>query len=61
MCAAWPSELLRGRLNGIGDPTDRAVRLLFSGLELTVVDVDPDVVSDFDTAAELEAIRTRLQ
>lgn len=60
LCAAWPTRLLRARLTEIGDPTDGAVKLLFSGLDPTVVAVDPDVVSDFDTAAELEAIRARL-
>ncbi|WP_181272226.1 molybdenum cofactor guanylyltransferase [Brevibacterium sediminis] len=60
LCAAWPTRLLRARLTEIGDPTDGAVKLLFAGLEPVAVAVDPEVVSDFDTAAELEAIRTRL-
>lgn len=60
LCAAWPTGLLRARLAEIGDPTDGAVKLLFKGLDPAVVAVDPDVVSDFDTAAELEAIRARL-
>ena len=61
LCAAWPTELLRARLADIGDPTDGAVKLLFAGLDPAVVAVDPAVVSDFDTAAELEAIRARLR
>ncbi len=60
LCAAWPTRLLRARLKEIGDPTDGAVKLLFAGLESVAVAVDPEEVSDFDTAAELEAIRTRL-
>lgn len=61
LCAAWPTELLRARLADIGDPTNGAVKLLFAGLEPAVVAVDPDVVSDFDTAAELDEIRARLE
>jgi molybdopterin-guanine dinucleotide biosynthesis protein A len=61
LCAAWPTGLLRARLHDIGDPTDGAVKLLFSGLDPAVVDVDPNVVSDFDTAAELDEIRSRLE
>ncbi|MGC2939457.1 molybdenum cofactor guanylyltransferase [Brevibacterium sp. FAM 24638] len=61
LCAAWPTELLRARLADIGDPTDGAVKLLFAGLEPAVVDVDPNVLSDFDTAAELDEIRARLE
>ncbi|AZU01902.1 MAG: NTP transferase domain-containing protein [Brevibacterium linens] len=60
LCAAWPTGLLRARLTEIGDPTDGAVKLLLTGLEPAVVSVAPEVVSDFDTAAELEAIRARL-
>ncbi|UVI35685.1 molybdenum cofactor guanylyltransferase [Brevibacterium spongiae] len=61
LCAAWPTDLLLARLAEIGDPTDGAVKLLFAGLEPAVVAVDPDVVSDFDTTAELERIRARLR
>lgn len=61
LCAAWPTRLLRARLAEIGDPTDGPVKLLFAGLEPVAVAVDPEVVSDFDTAAELEAIRARLE
>ncbi|MGO0604446.1 MAG: molybdenum cofactor guanylyltransferase [Brevibacterium sp.] len=60
LCAAWPTRLLRTRLAELGDPTDGAVKLLFRGLEPAVVVVDPEAVRDFDTAAELEAIRARL-
>ncbi|WP_181274932.1 molybdenum cofactor guanylyltransferase [Brevibacterium oceani] len=61
LCAAWPTELLRARLADIGDPTDGAVKRLFAGFDPAVVDVDPNVVSDFDTAAELDEIRARLE
>lgn len=61
LCAAWPTGLLRARLDEIGDPTDGPIKLLFRGLEPAVVDVDPHVLSDFDTAAELDAIRARLE
>lgn len=61
LCAAWPAELLTARLAEISDPTDGAVKLLFRGLEPAVVKVDPAVVRDFDTAAELEEIRARLR
>ncbi|WP_166974330.1 molybdenum cofactor guanylyltransferase [Brevibacterium atlanticum] len=61
LCAAWPTELLCARLADIGDPTDGAVKLLFAVLEPAVVDVDPHVLKDFDTAAELDEIRARLE
>lgn len=60
LCAAWPTRLLRARLEGLGDPRDRAVKLLFADGEPILVAVDPDVVVDFDTAEELARIRARL-
>ena len=59
LCAAWPSRLLRSRLKEIGDPTDKAVKLLFAEGEPIVIDVDPGVVLDFDTADELARVRSR--
>ncbi|AZL10656.1 MAG: molybdenum cofactor guanylyltransferase [Brevibacterium aurantiacum] len=60
LCAAWPTELLLSRLDDIGDPTNGAVKWLFSGLELSLVDVEPGVVADFDTAEDLDRIHTRI-
>lgn len=59
LCAAWPTELLRTRLKAIGEPTDKAVKLLFGEDEPIIIDVNPDVVVDFDTAEELARIRSR--
>lgn len=59
LCAAWPTALLLARVESIPDPVDGAVRLLFAGLEPTLVDVEPSVVADFDTAADLERIHAR--
>lgn len=58
LCAAWPTHLLHSRLDAIGDPTNGAVKWLFSGLNLTLVDVEPGVVADFDTVADFDRIRT---
>lgn len=60
LCAAWPTELLRQRLREIGDPTDRAVKLLYRDIETVRVDVDPGQLLDFDTPEEFERVRTRL-
>ena len=60
LCAAWPHSLLRQRLARIGDPEDKAVRLLFDDGEPRVIDVDPEVVVDFDTADELARIRSQI-
>lgn len=59
LCTAWPTELLLSRLDAIGDPTNGAVKWLFSGLAPTLVDVDPGVVVDFDTVEDLEGIHAR--
>ena len=59
LCTAWPTALLFERLEAIGDPINGAVRLLFAGLEPTLVDVDPSIVADFDTTADLERIHAR--
>ncbi|GAA1862447.1 molybdenum cofactor guanylyltransferase [Brevibacterium marinum] len=60
LCTAWPSRLLLARLDAIEDPTNGAVKWLFSGLAPTLVDVDPSVVADFDTAADLDRIHFQL-
>ncbi|GAA3848638.1 hypothetical protein KACC15558_29830 [Brevibacterium ammoniilyticum] len=60
LCAAWPTSLLIDRLDDIGETKDRAVRLLFDGLEVTPVDIDPGEVVDFDTREEYERIARRL-
>lgn len=36
------------------------MKWLFSGLELSLVDVEPGVVADFDTAEDLDRIHTRI-
>lgn len=59
LCAAWPTELLLSRLDAVGDPTNGAVKWLFSGLAPTLVDVDPGVVVDFDTVEDLDDIHAR--
>ena len=59
LCAAWPSRLLRSRLKEIGDPTDKAVKLLFAEGEPIVVGGDPGVVLDLDTADALARVRSR--
>ncbi|GAA1549752.1 molybdenum cofactor guanylyltransferase [Brevibacterium picturae] len=60
LCTAWPTALLLARLESIGDPVNGAVKLLFAGLEPTLVDVDPGIVADFDTAADLDRIHARI-
>lgn len=60
LCAAWPTDLLRQRLAAIGETTDRAVKLLFSGLEIASVEVDPTAVVDFDTREEYDRIARRV-
>ena len=61
LCAAWPTALLRRRLAEIGRTQDRAVKLLFDGLEVAPVDVDPSTIVDFDTREEYERIRGKLE
>ncbi len=60
LCAAWPTALLRRRLADIGQTQDRAVKLLFSGLEVAPVDVDPAEIVDFDTREEYERVARRI-
>ncbi|KHS51355.1 MobA-like NTP transferase domain containing protein [Brevibacterium linens] len=60
LCAAWPGSLLRRRLQEIGDPTDRAVKLLYRDLDTVRVDVDPGQLLDFDTPEEFDRVRSRL-
>lgn len=59
LCAAWPTALLRRRLTDIGQTQDRPVRLLFGGLDVAPVDVDPSEVVDFDTREEYECVARR--
>lgn len=61
LCAAWPTALLRRRLADIGQTQDRAVKLLFSGLEVAPVDVDPAEIVDFDTREEYERVARRIE
>src|SRR5699024_2892518 len=61
LCAAWPTALLRRRLAEIGRTRDGAVKLLFDGLDVAPVDVDPSTIVDFDTREEYERIRGRLE
>ncbi|SDS05828.1 Molybdopterin-guanine dinucleotide biosynthesis protein A [Brevibacterium siliguriense] len=61
LCAAWPTVLLRRRLADIGQTQDRAVKLLFSGLEVARVDVDPAEIIDFDTREEYERVARRIE
>ncbi|WP_152346994.1 molybdenum cofactor guanylyltransferase [Brevibacterium sp. CFH 10365] len=61
LCAAWPTALLRRRLADIGQTQDRAVKLLFSGLEVAPVDVDPAEIVDFDTPEEYERVAVRVE
>lgn len=56
LCAAWPTELLRSRLDDIGDTRDKAVKLLFRGVEVAPVEVDAEMIVDFDTPEEFEQI-----
>lgn len=58
LCAAWPTRLLLSRLDAIGDPTNGAVKWLFTGLEPTLVDVNPGIVADFDTAEDFDRVQT---
>ena len=60
LCTAWPTALLRRRLADIGLTQDRAVKLLFSGLEVAPVDVDPAESVDFDTREEYERVARRI-
>lgn len=61
LCAAWPTALLRRRLADIGQTQDRAVKLLFSGLEVAPVDVDPAEIVDFDTPEEYQRVAVRIE
>lgn len=61
LCAAWPTRLLLARLEEIGDPADKAVKLLYRDLETVRVDVDPCQLLDFDTPEEFDRVRTRLK
>src|SRR5699024_240251 len=61
LCAAWPTALLRRRLAEVGRTRDRAVKLLFDGLEVAPVDVDPSTIVDFDTHEEYERIRGKFE
>lgn len=61
LCAAWPTRLLLERLAEIGDPADKAVKLLYRDLDTVRVDVDPDQLLDFDTPEEFHRVRTRLE
>lgn len=56
LCAAWPTDLLRSRLADIGDTRDKAVKLLFRGIEVTPVEVDAATIVDFDTPEEFEQV-----
>lgn len=56
LCAAWPTDLLRSRLTDIGDTRDKAVKLLFRGIEVTPVEVDAATIVDFDTPEEFEQV-----
>ncbi|MGC3020371.1 molybdenum cofactor guanylyltransferase [Brevibacterium sp. FAM 24630] len=60
LCAAWPTRLLCRRLQEIGDPTDRAVKLLYRTIDAVRVDVDPRQLLDFDTPAEFDRVRAQL-
>lgn len=60
LCAAWPTQLLHSRLDEIGDPRNGAVKWLFTGLEPTLVDVEPGIVADFDTAEDLNRIQNQI-
>ncbi|WP_209324013.1 molybdenum cofactor guanylyltransferase [Brevibacterium renqingii] len=60
LCAAWPTALLRRRLADIGQTRDRAVKLLFSGLDVAPVDVDPAEIVDFDTREEYERVARKI-
>lgn len=56
LCAAWPTDLLRSRLDDIGDTRDKAVKLLFRGVEVAPVEVDAEMIVDFDTPEEFAQI-----
>jgi molybdopterin-guanine dinucleotide biosynthesis protein A len=60
LCAAWPTGLLRQRLREIGDPTDRAVKLLYSDIDTVRVEVDPTQLLDFDTPGEFGRVQARM-
>lgn len=61
LCAAWPTRLLSRRLSEIGDPANRAVKLLYRDQETVRVDVDPGQLLDFDTPEEFDRVRSRLE
>lgn len=61
LCAAWPTRLLVARLAEIGDPADKAVKLLYRDLDTVRVDVEPGQLLDFDTPEEFDRVRTRLE
>lgn len=56
LCSAWPTGLLRSRLTDIGDTRDKAVKLLFRGVDVDSVEVDAATIVDFDTPEEFERI-----
>lgn len=59
LCTAWPTELLASRIHDIGDPENLPVRLLFEGMEPTIIDVDPRELTDFDTQEEFDELAGR--
>lgn len=56
LCSVWPTSVLRSRLRDIGDVADRPVRLLFSGVDIGLVPVDPTTLLDFDTPEEFTRV-----
>lgn len=60
LCAAWPELLLRQRIADIGETVDRPVRLLYEGIETTLVTADSREVADFDTPEDFHRVRAEL-
>ena len=56
----WRTEALLRRIAEIGDPSDRSAQLLFDGVDTIEVAVDPLLVADCDTPAELAALDAEL-
>lgn len=54
LCAAWEESVLRARLAAIGDPRDRALRVLLETLEDIVrIPLPADILADVDTPDDL--------
>lgn len=53
LCAAWPEELLRDRVAGLGDPVGRPLRLLYERVDPVMRAIGAREAMDIDTPDDL--------